>query len=319
MNTPQNIPAAPIDPAILRQAADWLMRLQAGDAGPSDWEAVERWCAANPAHDAAWQSAEALVNNLRQLPSGPLRNTLERPAQTRRRQLLRLAWMPLLPAGWLAWRHLSVEGERWQSATGEQRALTLADGTRVLLNTATEILVRFDAETRLLRLLSGEIMVTSAPDALGRPLVVATADGTARPIGTRFSVRRLEGETGSHVAVFEGTVEVEAGGARRRVERGQRLVFGPTGPEAPQAAEGSVDDAWTNGMIVARGMPLAELVAELDRYRPGLLRCHPQVAGLRVSGTFPALEPERSLDLLTASFPLRITYRTRYWATVEAA
>lgn len=309
-----------IDPAILREAADWLMRLHAGDAGPAEWAAVERWRTASPAHGQAWQRAEALLGDLRQLPSGPVRTALERP-NGRRRHLLRLAWVPALPAGWLAWQHFSVAGERWQSATGEQRPLTLADGTRLLLNTATEIAVRFTAETRLIRLLAGEILVTSAPDPLPRPrpLIVATADGTARAIGTRFSVRRAGGEENSRVAVFEGAVEVAAGGIRRRVDSGQRIVFGPAGPGGPEAADGAVDDAWVNGMIVARRMRLAELVAELDRYRPGLLRCHPAVADLRVSGTFPALEPQRSLDLLAASFPLRIDYRTRYWVTVAPA
>lgn len=309
-----------IDPAILREAADWLMRLHAGDAGPAEWDAVERWRTASPAHGLAWQRAEALLGDLRQIPSGPIRATLERP-NARRRQLLRLAWVPALPAGWLAWRHFSITGERWQSATGEQRPLTLADGSRLLLNTATEIAVRFDAETRLIRLLAGEILVSSAPDPQprARPLIVATADGTARAIGTRFSVRRADGDENSRVAVFEGAVEVAAGGIQRRVDHGQRIVFGPAGPGRPEAADSAVDDAWLNGMIVARRMRLADLVADLDRYRPGLLRCHPAVAELRVSGTFPALEPQRSLDLLAASFPVRINYRTRYWATVEPA
>lgn len=320
MNVRDSALGGAIDPAILKEAADWLMRLHAGDAGPADWEAVERWRSRSPAHGLAWQRAEALLGDLRQIPAGPVRATLERP-NARRRQLLRLAWIPALPAGWLAWQHFAVAGERWHSATGEQRPLTLADGTRLLLNTATGIAVRFDAETRLIRLLAGEILVTSALDPLPRPrpLVVATADGTARAIGTRFSVRRADGEDSSRVAVFEGAVEVEAGGIRRRVDSGQRIVFGAAGPAAPEATDGAADGAWTSGMIVARRMRLADLAAELDRYRPGLLRCHPAVAELQVSGTFPALEPDRSLALLAASFPLRINYRTRYWATVEPA
>ncbi len=70
----------------------------------------------------------------------------------------------ILPAGWLAWQMVQEGGERWHSATGEQRPLTLADGTRVLLNTATGIAVSFDAQARTIRLLGGEILVTSAAD-----------------------------------------------------------------------------------------------------------------------------------------------------------
>lgn len=310
-----------IDPAILREAADWLMRLHAGDAGPAEWEAVERWRASSPAHGAAWQRAETLLGELRRIPSGPVRAALERPGM-RRRRLLRLIWLPALPVAWLAWRHHEAGGgERWQSATGKQRLLTLADGTRVLLNTDSEIAVRFDTETRLIRLLHGEILVTSAPDPqpVPRPLIVATANGTARPIGTRFSVRRTGTEENSRVTVFEGVVEIEAGGRRQRLGSGQRIEFGASGIGRPESTGNAVDDAWINGMIVARNMRLADLIAELDRYRPGLLRCDPAVTELRVSGTYPALKPERSLALLAGSFPLRINYRTRYWATVEPA
>lgn len=307
-----------IDPTILREAADWLMRLHEGNAGPAEWDAVERWRATSPAHGKAWQRAEGLLGDMQHLSSGPTRAALERP-NIRRRQLLRLMWLPAIPAGWFSWRHLSIKGQRWQTATGEQRTLTLADGTQLLLNTATEIAVSFTAEVRIIRLLSGEILVTSAPDQQtpARPLLVATSDGTARPIGTRFSVRRTNDDRASHVAVFEGLVEVEAGGKRRLVERGQHITFNQSGPQAPETMDSTVAEAWANGMIVARSMRLADLIAELDRYRFGLLQCHPDVADLRVSGTFPATEPERSLNLLAASFPLQIRYRTRYWATVE--
>jgi transmembrane sensor len=308
-----------IDQAILQEAADWLMRLHAGDAGPAEWAAIEHWRQRSPVHEHAWQRAEALLGNLRQLPTGPLRNALERPT-ARRRALLHLAWIPALPTGWLAWRHYVADGgQRWQTATGEQRPLTLADGSQILLNTATEIAVRFDAEIRLIRLLTGEILVTSKPDPqpVARPLVVATTDGRVRAIGTRFSVRRMDDAAASRVTVFEGAVEVTTGGGKRLVAGGQRLVFREGGLGMPESSDSASDDAWTNGMIVARRMRLADLVAELDRYRPGLLRCHPAIAELQVSGTFPALQPERSLDLLAASFPVRTHYRTRYWATVE--
>jgi len=319
MNARESAGKQAIDPTILQEAADWLTRLHEGAAGPAEWAAVERWRTRSPEHVRAWQRAENLLGDLAGLPGGPLRNALERP-NSRRRALLRLAWIPALPAGWLAWRQYEAGGgERWRTATGEQRPLVLADGTQVLLNTASEIAVRYDAEKRLIRLLTGEILVTSAPDPQARPLIVATADGSARAIGTRFSVRRLDGESASRVAVFEGAVEVTAGSGKRRVDRGQQLVFGENGPGLPEGAVQAVDDAWANGMIVARRMRLADLVAELDRYRPGLLRCHPAVAELAVSGTFPALQPERSLDLLAASFPVRVRYRTRYWATVEPA
>lgn len=311
----------PIDPAILGEAADWLMQLHEGTAGPEQWQAIEGWRATSPAHGRAWQRAEALMGDLRGLPGGPVRATLERPSRTRR-HLLRLVWLPLLaPASWLAWRHVDLPGERWHSATGAQQAVILADGTRLLLNTDTAVVVQFDAQVRRIRLLRGEVLVTSAPDpaAVPRPLQVDTPDGSVRPIGTRFAVRRTHGDAASRVAVFEGAVAVKAGGRHRRLEAGERTLFGPDGPGMVDRVSGLEDEAWTQGLIVARRMRLADLVAELDRYRPGLLRCHADVANLRVSGTFPALTPERSLQLLVDTLPVRVRYRSAYWATVEPA
>lgn len=311
-----------IDPDILREAADWLTRLHEGEAGPAEWAAIEHWRAASPAHGHAWQRAEALMGGLRSLPSGrdgPLRAALERRSAARR-NLLRLAWLPLLPAaGWLAWQLGRVEGTRWHSATGEQHPLTLADGTRLLLNTGTDIAVHVDARAHTIRLLTGEILVTSSPDAVARrrPLQVLTADGAVRPIGTRFAVRRAEGDAASRVTVFEGAVEIDAHGERRRVNAGQRLDFGASGVGTTQTGVTALDEAWTRGLIVAQRMRLADLVAELGRYRPGLLRCHPGVAELRISGTFPALATERSLQLLAGTLPVRVRYRSDYWVTIE--
>ncbi|MBA5827920.1 iron dicitrate transport regulator FecR, partial [Escherichia coli] len=75
----------------------------------------------------------------------------------------------------------------------------------------------------------------------------------------------------------------------------------------------------TGGMLVASRMRLADLVAELDRYRRGTLRCAAAVADLRVSGTFPLDDSARVLDTLKATLPIDVAYLTRYWATVVPA
>jgi transmembrane sensor len=71
--------------------------------------------------------------------------------------------------------------------------------------------------------------------------------------------------------------------------------------------------------LVADAMRLDEFLAELARYRPGLLRCDPEVAGLLVSGVFSVRNTDRALDNLTRALPVAVSYRTRYWVTVQAA
>ncbi|MCY1555578.1 Protein FecR [compost metagenome] len=76
---------------------------------------------------------------------------------------------------------------------------------------------------------------------------------------------------------------------------------------------------WTEGVLSVQQMPLAEFVSELGRYRPGLLRCAPEVAGLKVSGTYQLADTGQILQLLTRSLPVRVEYRTRYWVSIGAA
>ena len=70
-------------------------------------------------------------------------------------------------------------------------------------------------------------------------------------------------------------------------------------------------------MMVARNMRLADLLAELGRYRPGVLRCHDDVAGLSVSGAFPLQDTDASLRLLQDTLPIRVSSLTRYWVAIE--
>ncbi|MBE2972877.1 FecR domain-containing protein, partial [Burkholderia cepacia] len=232
----------------------------------------------------------------------------------------------LLFAGGAAWmaepaRRAAIWPADLRTAVGERRTVTLADRTVVVLDTDTALDVRFDAAARRLRLLRGTIMVTSGHDdrVPARPLVVATAQGELQPLGTRFAVRQRDGAT--RIEVFAGAVRVQPDDAAARARviaagEGADFTRDAIGVQAPLDAYAS---AWTGGMLVASRMRLADLVAELDRYRRGSLRCDSAVADLRVSGTYPLDDPARVLDTLKATLPIDVHYLTRYWATVVPA
>jgi len=122
------------------------------------------------------------------------------------------------------------------------------------------------------------------------------------------------------VAVFEGAVAVRparAPEAMVRVGAGQGTVFFADRAQAPDAVADSAA-AWTRGVLVAEDMRVADFVAELARYRPGVLRCDPEVAELRVTGVFSLRDTDRSLENLALALPVSAAYRTRYWVTVRA-
>ncbi|KVH64820.1 FecR domain-containing protein [Burkholderia cepacia] len=323
-------PGAPaVPPQVARRAVEWWVDRQAGRTGEAFDAALARWRAEDPAHDAAWRHIETIQQRLGGLTAGldpqAAHAALLSPRAGRRRAAVK-ALAVLLFAGGAAWmaepaRRAAIWPADLRTAVGERCTVTLADRTVVVLDTDTALDVRFDAAARRLRLLRGTIMVTSGHDdrVPARPLVVATAQGELRPLGTRFAVRQRDGAT--RIEVFAGAVRVQpddAAAGARVIAAGEGADFtrDAIGVQAPLDAYAS---AWTGGMLVASRMRLADLVAELDRYRRGSLRCAAAVADLRVSGTYPLDDPARVLDTLKATLPIDVHYLTRYWATVVPA
>ncbi|QOF80087.1 FecR domain-containing protein [Variovorax sp. 38R] len=312
--------AAP-DPALLSEAADWLLTLRYGDDAARAQANFERWRQQSPAHGQAWARAEAMLGVFAQVPPDIGKDTfqaLQRPSRRRGMGMLG-ALLLAAPAGWLAWRHMPWR--EWSAdvatATGERKSMVLADGSQLVLNTASAVDIVFTAAERRIRLQAGEILVTTHadPSPTYRPFVVQTPQGTVRALGTRFSVRRLDEHT-TRVAVIEQAVDLRpVDGASRVLRAGTQADFeaGRIGPEA--AVENSAT-LWEQGMLLARNMRLEDVVAEMGRYRSGVLRCHPAVAELRVSGAVSLADTDAGLALLARSLPLRIEQTTRYWVTV---
>lgn len=308
--------------SVSLQAVQWLVRLQACDAGDASRQAWRSWRAAHPDHERAWLHVEACGLQLQGLPA-PLAHGALAPRRSRRQatQLLALA----LFAGGSAWWLRDGPWQEWtadhRTATGQRLALTLLDGTQIHLNTASAIDVRFDGRQRLLRLVRGEVLITTAADAQARPFLVDTDQGRLRALGTRFGVRQFPGA--SQVAVYEGAVEVRPGagdgasGALRILAAGEQAGFTRQAVEAPRPAD-ALATAWTAGMLVARDMPLADFIAELSRHRPGRLACDPAVGQLRVSGMYPLDDTDRVLDMLLRTLPVELSSLSRYWVTVRA-
>ena len=317
-----------IDPAVLDEAVARFVRLASGLADAEDERALTQWRAANPEHERAWQKLQGMERKLRgsaALVQAPLaRSTLSAAAGiSRRRALKTLAWAGAVGTSVL-WTRQQPLWQQWtadyRSGVGERRSLVLADGTQVLLNTATAIDVHFDGSQRRVILRGGELRVATAADPAGRPFTVATPEGTLRPIGTRFTVRRLDDDSQTRLSVSEGSVEVRPRDSLAQpllVQAGQQTAF-----SASAAADAApLDEAatsWTDGVLTAERMRLGDFVAELSRYRHGRLSCDPAVADLRLSGAYPLHDTDRILAALQQTLPVRVKRYTGYWVTVTA-
>lgn len=317
-----------ISPAIVQRASEWMVRLWADDASDQDRAACERWRAEHPHHELAWRRLQSFDDKLSGAPRELARHVLREPAPAAylaRRRALQLLGLGISVGGVA---YLAGGSERWQlamaahsTATGEIRSIALADGSRVVLSSASAIDVDFNPYERLIVLRAGEILITSAPDPAPayRPLRVRDRHGTVQALGTRFTVRQ-EADT-TRVAVFEGAVELQpalAPGAAVRIAAGQGASFSDSAVQAPASVHESAA-AWAKGLLVADGMRLDALVAQLARYRPGVLRCEPAVAHLKVNGVFSLRDTDRALHNLTRVLPVDVVFLTRYWVTLKAA
>ncbi len=312
---------------VQQQAAEWLTVLMSDEASEAEHAAWQRWRGADPEHERAWQHIEAVsqrFNGLhRSAAAQALAGTQQKAVNGKRRQLL--AWLGVVAGGGMlaakagAWDGVRALRADYRTATGERREVVLGDGSVLSLNTGSAVNVRFDASRRLIELLAGEILITSGHGTgSGAPLVVATREGQVRALGTRFAVRQQDDY--SRVEVFESAVEVRlrSGGAPLLLAAGRGVAFSRHALDAPHAI-GAYAAAWSRGQLIVDDVTLGDFLADLARYRPGVIDCAPAVSQLRLSGVFPLADTQRILNMLPNSLPVQVRSRTRYWVSVEPA
>lgn len=313
-----------IDPAVLEQSIQWLVKIRFDAPDAVTRQNFETWLAASPEHARAWSSVSDASQRFSNLPSDLSRRTLggARSRMSRRQSLKMLGLFA--GSGALLWAvrdHSPLPGllADYRSGIGERRQVDLADGSRVRMNSSSAFDAELDGQQRLIRLLYGELLVESRA-AARHALWVGGRDGYLRVQGARFLLRQHD-EAGSLLVVQDGTVAVFSGQLRGEpaalVQAGESVLFDVAGVR--QAPDDGLDPwGWSDGVISARDMPLGAFLAELSRHRHGVLRCNPDVAQLRVSGTYQLSDTNQVLNLLATSLPVRVDYRTDYWVTVSA-
>lgn len=306
--------------AVLQASIAWYAQLSSGEASDADYAAWQAWRDQSTVHEAAWQRVESVTGKFERVPARLGMATLQKNMQ-RRKTLKQLAvLLAVSGTGWQAYRGLP-----WQSwsadictAVGEQRTLTLADGSQVIVNTDSALDVAFDVQQRLIHLHRGEIMIdTGHETGPYRPFIVQTSEGLLTALGTKFSVRQTDG--GTLLSVWEHAVKVEPQSASEQeytVSEGMASLFSAhgqitLGPLSPQAS------SWAHGFIYADNLPLSQFIAELQRYRKGWLRLAPELQELKISGSFPVKDTDAVLHSIARTLPVDITMFTRYIVLLE--
>jgi transmembrane sensor len=196
-------------------------------------------------------------------------------------------------------------GDRYSTSVGGLDTERLADGSNVTLNTDSRIRVALADKERRIALDKGEAFFEVAHDP-NRPFIVDVGNKRVIAVGTQFSVRVISAEAGAddiRVAVTEGKVRFEdiiiPAGSVAQTAKSQVLVRETAAPEVEQLL------SWRKGYVVFRDTPLADAVAEFNRYNTRKIVIeNPGIAAIRIGGNFRSNNTDAFLWLLQSGFPV---------------
>ncbi|MCD9033794.1 FecR family protein [Luteimonas sp. Y-2-2-4F] len=313
-------PAQPGSDAMA-EAERWFARLRTSSCTAAERAAFERWLG-DAEHAAAYARTERLWEEIGRLAGDPELDALSAQALRAtdpRWRRSRPGWrMPLAMAAAVAACAVALglalgmfDREPppvvYATGPGQRETVRLQDGSQLLLNIDTAVAVRMTGRGRTVTLERGEAVFGVAHDPK-RPFRVQAGDGTVTALGTRFQVRRDPARV--TVTLLEGRVALERpdSGERRQLVPGDQAIYADGGtPVALRMVDTEVISSWTRGRLLFRATPLAEVVAEVNRYAGTPLRLEdPALGALPVSGTFPMGDSESVALALQALLPVRI-------------
>jgi len=293
---------------------EWQAQLSSDMLTKAQRLAFENWLTQSAENAAAWRAVNDFWNGLDGVSlddlgidaAGPSPKIRALPPRRRYwRTGLALAASLLLVAG-LVYPQLDNYLADYRSATGQQRQIALEDGSTLLLNTASAVSVDYSPERRLVTLHCGEAFFTVAANP-GRPFIVQTEAGQVQALGTAFDIKR-EGDA-AFVTVFEHAVKVtnRSGAVKDRLSEGERLQFNGDRLEPADRIDLQRAAAWHRRRMVFQDRPLAEVVAELDRYRPGkILVIGAAIKKLPITGVFGIADTDVALASIEQSLPVSV-------------
>lgn len=337
------------DPAHLA-AADWLVRLQGNDISLEEILAWQAWLNGSPQNARAFARMEELSHMLRTLPAPgvPSEKELARddynasvPLKVWKAPQRSLRpWMTVALAAMLAGIAFAFTLALWKrpapttfiTAIGENRNVSLSDGSTIALGGDTRLEVALSNAVREVELARGEALFTVAKDAR-RPFKVRVGDATIVAVGTAFNVQRSSDR--AVVLVTEGRVLVEPLShflpvsvlqglepklRAVRLSAGQQTTAASSGIEEPtQVADPSAATAWRTGRLAFRLQPLHYVIEDVNRYslKPIVLEGE-GIGTLLITGTVErdnitgwVNSLERAFDLQATEESDRIVIRAR--------
>jgi transmembrane sensor len=313
----------------LAEATVWRVHLT--EQGAETSEGFELWLT-EPGHAEAWaqisntwdylgeQANEAELVAARQAALGDARRAQavrRRPAnwRTAGQGIAAALLLGLIAFGGYWW---ITSPDDYETAIGERRVVTLADGSRVSLDSNSEVTVRYTKNARDLHLVRGQARFDVAHN-VERPFSVIAGDQKVVATGTAFNidvtgpkvlVTLIEG----HVVVLDedksktiNPIDTPSPLPKPSVElkAGQQLAALPEAPPTIATANLQRVTAWTSGQLMFDNETLADVVARVNRYTKTPIQIDgPKVANLKISGVFNTGDIAGFVDTVTHYLPV---------------
>jgi transmembrane sensor len=318
--------------ALEAEALRWHVHLHGGEAVEADWLAFTDWLEANPAHNDAYdtialawdeagtlgeafedaseqniESANENTNTVIAFPFHRLRNAVKaRPlAFGGGFGAAIAATLLVLMAPVFMSQNGMPGGLDYATGIGEQRTVTLDDGSTVILNTNSSITVRMNKKGRNIELNKGEALFTVTHEK-NRPFIVAANGLNIHDIGTRFDVRLDVDRT--LVSVTQGIVELQSATPYPqqnkqplRLTKGQQAIRNIDNTISVRQVDPMQTTSWQQGFLVFENTELTTVVAELNRYFARPIRLVGEhVQNVRFSGILQISDQDRAVRDIAA-------------------
>lgn len=312
--------------AEMAEAVDWLVRLQGETVTERDWLDFDAWLTASPTHAQAYDAVLAFDDRLnldsRLAQAEPAAEPLAFSGKVVPLRPSRRVWIwsagaaiaaafvagaVLLPAGGLLGAHETT----YVTGVGERRTVALEDGSRIEMNAASRMTVRFERHARRVHLGDAQAFFDVAKDT-SRPFLVSAGDTQVRVVGTQFDVRHRDGQVA--VNVQRGLVEVRPNlprdAAPFRLRPGQGLSHRKGQRADARVSTVAVEEiaGWRQGRLIYRDQPLSQIAGDMNRLFPRPVKlADAEAANLRLSGVLIVDDQDAMVDRLSHLLPVRTT------------
>ncbi len=289
---------------IQTRAADWIFdRHDSESWNAEDQAKLDAWLSESLAHRVAYVRLETMLNRstrlaaLRRAPPGPSDIAQVALPKTRSPLIAVVAVVVTIALTGIGafTLLLAPKTQTYATALGEHKTVTLADGSRIELNTNTILQVKLGArERRNVTARSAAKPISGSGMTAANPFIVTAAGYRVRDLGTEFSVRNDAAHL--EVALVQGRARFESAGVNAQMRPsdlrpGDVVVASAAGVSLRKKSERELsnDLAWRRGLLVFQYTTLADAAAEFNRYNARkLVIADPATGRMTVMGKFPA-------------------------------